>query len=1023
MDTVLADILPFTATSPTNDFRSPPPVISDSEDEGVIAPATATPVTSTRPVETPIEPPIRMDTRAEHVTMRMRPARTEAVMFDGREVTEFLDEYNRQANNALLTDRQKVCILPDYCDNVRRSFVKMMQPYVNQDWPQLQEDMKEHWRDHDTSQRRGTRAYLEAYVQQSSQAFPGISDYYTNFLVTSNAGIASGQVHQAERGFLFFKGLPRMDKELVLFSMPSPHRPNGIDVSTYNMDEIYKFVRMVYRQREGIKQTSYSQAEEDMRRAQLAVQDSRRVTASDIQAAVNDLERRRNMETSKSLPAGVDQEVQDLINAMKGAKISVQELESLKEHPHVGPLLREGRNYVYFLSQVTSSGPSPPHNEGYPASSFQPRGILSRNDGTYETNQPRNVDPNGGSVRQGRSEYRTTCNMCNGIGHFVRDCELYQNLIKMGWISFSYDRDARQTTWFYGPNHKRLGEIREVPPPSLQLHWLRGKIRDFFEVTDDVLDTPASQCKPEKFDGHDSRPAHAQRPNRGSYRPPTPTNPGQGNTMTIKRAGPEDPAAEVDLAEFQALRILGDEEAAEEVMALDYIDKRDIVLGRTGEANAVGAAGAAVRASNRDKQPTDRVLEQVRQSQVQKKRGRPRKDYDAGRLQEEVSEEPTLRNDQEDDAPAPDYRMDDDSQTLPYSSQLHDDPFAVVRPPEGYRYLSADPDNLQPSKKKKVQFGGLDEEELRSLLTRHPNRIPTAMLKQEVRGVTIADLLGENAIRKHLEALLGESEKETSQHAQADVALFARRKGDASGRAGQSEDVGFAKRDLATPDWPNHPTLPSPQQHQSPQGKVEINVAQINLLGQSRHRLTGTWDTWNSHLDQATHREHYENQKVSGVAFVQSDLPTCWASIGAHSIRCLIDSGAQMNLLRKSAAMAMKIPYEEMDPETTQEGGVVSANGSVDPFIGTAWHVPVKIGQVVTRTHFRIIDKLTRSAILGAPWCASARLSLQYNVFGRVTCRILDSSGMRNTTFIASDPAPLHPKYGARVDDDEDSEN
>jgi hypothetical protein len=62
----------------------------------------------------------------------------------------------------------------------------------------------------------------------------------------------------------------------------------------------------------------------------------------------------------------------------------------------------------------------------------------------------------------------------------------------MGWISFSYDRDSRRTTWFYGPNYKRLGEIREVLLPSLQLHWLRGKIRDFFEVTDDVLDTPAS---------------------------------------------------------------------------------------------------------------------------------------------------------------------------------------------------------------------------------------------------------------------------------------------------------------------------------------------------------------------------------------------------------------------------------------------------------------------------------------------------------------------------------------------------
>jgi hypothetical protein len=53
---------------------------------------------------------------------------------------------------------------------------------------------------------------------------------------------------------------------------------------------------------------------------------------------------------------------------------------------------------------------------------------------------------------------------------------------------------------------------------------------------------------------------------------------------------------------------------------------------------------------------------------------------------------------------------------------------------------------LQLQKKKKVQFDGLLEGELQALLKLHSNKIPTAMLKQEVRGVTIADLLGERFI-------------------------------------------------------------------------------------------------------------------------------------------------------------------------------------------------------------------------------------------------------------------------------------
>jgi hypothetical protein len=76
-----------------------------------------------------------------------------------------------------------------------------------------------------------------------------------------------------------------------------------------------------------------------MRRARAAIQDSRRVTSADIQAAVGDLENRRRDAANSSLSPGVDKEVQELIDAMKGAKISLQEIDALKEHPAVRPLL------------------------------------------------------------------------------------------------------------------------------------------------------------------------------------------------------------------------------------------------------------------------------------------------------------------------------------------------------------------------------------------------------------------------------------------------------------------------------------------------------------------------------------------------------------------------------------------------------------------------------------------------------------------------------------------------------------
>jgi hypothetical protein len=970
-------------------------------------------------------------------TMKMKAPRTEAQVFDGTEITEFLDEYNRQTTNAGFSNKQKLLLLPDYCDNVRRSFVKKMRAYTTLNWALLQEDMKEHWRDNDTSQRRGTRAYLEAYVKQCSQSFPGISDYYTNFLVISDAGITAKQVHESERGFLFFKGLPRMDKELVLFSMPEP-RPDGVDVATYDMDEIYKFVRKVYRQREGIKQTSYSQAEEDTRRAQLAVKKSQRVTPEDIKSAVRGLEELRSTSQETSVPPGVDQEVQDLIDAMKGVKISVAEVESLTRHPAVGPLLREGKNYVYFLSQVTR--PDPPRGDTrYSGSSqstmgYQPRGILSRNDGSFVTTQPRSLNPQSGTAMYNGREVRNTCNGCGDSGHFIRDCELIKHLVKMGWISSSYDKDTRRTTWFYGPFHKRLGEIIGSMPPTLVLHWLRSKVRDFFEVTDDMMDQPASACKPEKFEGVDSRPMYGRVPNQPLTS--TPVQSGQGNTATNGSIQRPTQPPEVALAEFVGERILRGDDALE-VITLNEIDSRDIVLARSGYAHA------ATRGKRVNNPPVDEVLDRVRRGQVQK-RGRPQQNFDATRMDTQIMDESPFRDSlQQAVVEEEEMHMEEDSQTIPFPSQAHDNPFAVVKPPASmtsFGNLSADPDNLRPARKKKVQIEELSSMELRELLQSQPNRIPSAMFKQEVRGVTIADLLGEPGIRHHVEELMKPAEKHLPTRGEANTVVS----GVCTGAVDQSDVAQFPKRDWPAPDWLAYrlaPTSPAnlsddenqhevqavKEQNFEEKGRVyeEVNVATfVNLSAQSRHQVTGTWDTYQEGADEATHREQTEGQKVRGQAFVQSELPTCWAGIGAHSIRCLIDTGAQMNLLRRSAALALRLPYSEIHPSDGEPAdGVVTANGSLDPFLGTAFQVPVKIGQVVITTHFRIVENLTRSAILGAPWCASARLSLQYNIFGRVTCRIIDQDGRHNVVFIASDPAPHHPNHLIPMNHDEDAEN
>ncbi|KAH7069664.1 hypothetical protein BKA63DRAFT_417926 [Paraphoma chrysanthemicola] len=193
-----------------------------------------------------------------------------------------------------------------------------------------------------------------------------------------------------------------------------------------------------------------------------------------------------------------------------------------------------------------------------------------------------------------------------------------------------------------------------------------------------------------------------------------------------------------------------------------------------------------------------------------------------------------------------------------------------------------------------------------------------------------------------------------------------------------------------------------------------------------RHQVGGAGDTYVDFDDQVRNDVAERENKTRGTVQMTGELPTCWAAVGKNSVKCLIDTGAQMNLLRFSAAKALKITYEDYADVERRGGrveGVVTANGSVDPFVGTAWDVPVKVGAVVTRTHFRITRNLTRSVILGAPWCAATRLNIQYNVFGRTACRILSDNGSHNAVFIGSDPPMFSSRHSVPAPDAEDSEN
>ncbi|RAQ98663.1 putative gag-pol poly protein [Stemphylium lycopersici] len=864
-----------------------------------------------------------------NVVMSMARPRHTTLVFTGKDVTEFLEDFNRQADNGSVPNTMRVSILPDYLSDNDRSIsriLKRLPGYHDKDWVRLQESMKEQWQDEDTAIMMSKRSYLQAYIHSCLRDWPGLAEYYTYFSSAADACVSNQQVPEGEVGIMFFKGLPRSDKEAVMYYMPNA--PNGDDWATYEKDKIYSFLKAHHKKMHSLDEMHRQErgdVDAEMRRIMLSNRKAT-FTPESVKEAVAEI---KKTAATPSTPSDVDIEVEDLIQSLGDMKLELATIDMLMAHPETSRLLKKPSNYAYFIAKATTAS--------FPQ---------ERNDGSFITPAPRNTAPGRGTASYGGREYRNTCNMCNDSGHQVRNCELYNHLRKMGWISFDWDPDAKRGTYYFGPPQERLGEIPGAPPPNFILQWLKAKIREFYNVTDDVLDQPASSVVPEKFPGGDSRPAARYPKPRGLT--------AAANVATSSDRYDSNSDVLVQFRQFQdqvfsPISLSGQDR-------LDEVDAENIILGG-GEQALLSLSESSAAMQPKTKQGAgSQNMDNVRTGDV-RKRGRPAKsmkDRDVDRI---IRESASSAGDAQ--------GIDQPPIDASYESQDtwgDQGPFSIVKPPHSVTIsdnMSADPKQLQQGRKKKaVKFlDSIPDEELRDMLRGNPSRIATALLNQEVRSITVADLIGQSDVRKHLRNLL-EEDVEVADGGGGVNALTV-------GGATESGCSGYHPDSVLPPDWP---ALASPTYRTPPTTGDSLNEASddssahcnatssYGFSAQTRHRATGKSDTWIEEFDSLPAKAVRNALKRDGRVYVQSDLPECWVMVHGNSMKCLIDTGAQMNILRLSAARAMKIPYEIMhhrlgDPPQ----GVTSANGTHDPFVGTAFNVPIRIGSVTTPTTFRIV--------------------------------------------------------------------
>ena len=79
-----------------------------------------------------------------------RPGQSGALHFDGRNVIEFLENWDLECNIFGYSPGEKCLHLPSYCEKTLRNVVKDLLGYIARDWSVLQNDLKALFWQHDT---------------------------------------------------------------------------------------------------------------------------------------------------------------------------------------------------------------------------------------------------------------------------------------------------------------------------------------------------------------------------------------------------------------------------------------------------------------------------------------------------------------------------------------------------------------------------------------------------------------------------------------------------------------------------------------------------------------------------------------------------------------------------------------------------------------------------------------------------------------------------------------------------------
>ncbi|HEU4342387.1 MAG TPA: retropepsin-like aspartic protease [Candidatus Binatia bacterium] len=158
-----------------------------------------------------------------------RPGQPGALHFDGRNVTEFLENWDLECNVFGYSADDKCTHLPSYCDKTLRKVVKDLPGYANKNWDTLQLDLKGLFWQHDSPE--NTPAALHEVVNEARTGKIDLNVYILRYSSISEVLFNQGALSTLERISRLLDGLSDEHRRKALgFCVKQKWKLSALDV-------------------------------------------------------------------------------------------------------------------------------------------------------------------------------------------------------------------------------------------------------------------------------------------------------------------------------------------------------------------------------------------------------------------------------------------------------------------------------------------------------------------------------------------------------------------------------------------------------------------------------------------------------------------------------------------------------------------------------------------------------------------------------------------------------------------------